>query len=738
MSAMKVLGKARIANLENAAQKLPITNKSLPYNAAQLQNIAQACGLAKSGPKLQVSQRIQYGLRTYHPVTPDMRLLSIDLGIKNFAYSLLVPADLEKIDDAKAGEPESESKPFDLSPESWLAGDGVAGDTAAFFNALAGDEGAVGSDEDAVGGDKATYFNTVKVGDWFSETDKYAKRPKFEEQRRKEMGNGTRRLLPPSRLRPYELHAWSHLSLRQWMDDNRDGRMANVHSEEFSPAAVAAVALRLIEERFLPLKPTHILIERQRFRNSGSATVFEWTVRVNMLEAMLYAALEALRRSGRWDGVVVPVPPKRVSTYIAEGFERLEIQEDPIKLKMARYKWEVDEAYVHSIHTFKDRDMPDSEDPEAELPAEAEADDEMLAGLKQVDVKESTEVDGKKKRIMAVRNWIHNNQTVRLMNGEVAAIAELFDKLAAKAAKHSEHKLLTVTQRRVLLGAGASGKISERKQAIADVTLKVDDLSDSLAQGIVWMEWQKNIEYLIKTKQWARPLIENGRVEEEPEKDAKEQAEEVEESEEEGGVERQSASQLAQKLKTSGKTTVALPLTRKGRWQAKRVEMELKKVEKARAKKQKELEQLKPTDPLGELEILARAFNKPPKERRGPKTTEERQRDTMADLKRRRKEKIESAMRAKLQMKAVAEKQKEAAAEKQREAKAENKAKAEKQREAKAEKQKAKAEKQKEAKAEKLKKLEKLKSDDPLVELEIMAAAMNKPSRNRRNQKASF
>lgn len=66
-------------------------------------------------------------------------------------------------------------------------------------------------------------------------------------------------------------------------------------NEQFTPANLASIANHLATNVLLPLKPTHILIERQRFRSGGGSAVLEWTLRVNTLESMFFAVFECLR-----------------------------------------------------------------------------------------------------------------------------------------------------------------------------------------------------------------------------------------------------------------------------------------------------------------------------------------------------------------------------------------------------------------------------------------------------------
>ena len=85
--------------------------------------------------------------------------------------------------------------------------------------------------------------------------------------------------------------------------------------EAFDPATFSQHAYDLVNTLLDDLKPTHILIERQRFRSMGGSAVQEWTLRVNMFEAMIYAVLKTLSERGYWRGVVHPIAPSKVSNF---------------------------------------------------------------------------------------------------------------------------------------------------------------------------------------------------------------------------------------------------------------------------------------------------------------------------------------------------------------------------------------------------------------------------------------
>jgi cruciform cutting endonuclease 1 len=53
----------------------------------------------------------------------------------------------------------------------------------------------------------------------------------------------------------------------------------------------------------------------------GSKHILEWTVRVNMLEAVIYGILCALKEEGIWDGEVLAIAPGKVGPFWIEDGE---------------------------------------------------------------------------------------------------------------------------------------------------------------------------------------------------------------------------------------------------------------------------------------------------------------------------------------------------------------------------------------------------------------------------------
>jgi cruciform cutting endonuclease 1 len=108
-------------------------------------------------------------------------------------------------------------------------------------------------------------------------------------------------------------------------DLNADGDGAGI----FSPSAMSTVACRLVQEVFMPLRPSVVLIEQQRFRSGGASAITEWTVRVNMLEAMLWALFRALKTvehqsTSQAQPELYAVSPSRVASFWLPGLRKVE------------------------------------------------------------------------------------------------------------------------------------------------------------------------------------------------------------------------------------------------------------------------------------------------------------------------------------------------------------------------------------------------------------------------------
>ncbi|GAW13127.1 hypothetical protein ANO14919_025050 [Xylariales sp. No.14919] len=350
----------------------------LSLKAAQLKRLSFLCGLPVGGRKEELIARLTAANNT--PPPPPARsssgpvVLSIDLGIRNLAFSLLTPATPSTLASRKAG---TKSKKQSSANQS----------------------------------------------------------------------------LPLLYTRPptIKLHAWQRLSL---LDGTINGSAQNgdVNASDvdpltgaFTPAALAKTANAFLQETVLQLKPlpTHILIERQRWRSGGAAAVQEWTLRVNTLEAMLHASLRTLRDLRAWKGEVVSVRPELAGPF------------------------------------FLDADKLDTGDAAQNKVVKGDKID--ASGTKSKGKRKSS-AEAKKLKIDLLGHWIgQGDLVVGPSNVEAGHMLEAY--------------------RDVFQGikSGKSKRIvGEREAEKKPVTLdkKLDDLTDSLLQGMAWLRWQENLALL--------------------------------------------------------------------------------------------------------------------------------------------------------------------------------------------------------------------------------------------------
>jgi len=112
------------------------------------------------------------------------------------------------------------------------------------------------------------------------------------------------------------VHEWTRLAIasKRGVKDFEDPKS----KEAFDPATYSQYAYDLVTSLLKDqpaTRPTHILIERQRFRSMGGSSVQEWTLRVNMFEAMIYAVLKTFSEQLDWNGTVHPIMPAKVSKF---------------------------------------------------------------------------------------------------------------------------------------------------------------------------------------------------------------------------------------------------------------------------------------------------------------------------------------------------------------------------------------------------------------------------------------
>jgi cruciform cutting endonuclease 1 len=113
---------------------------------------------------------------------------------------------------------------------------------------------------------------------------------------------------------PPEIISWKRIAVSEKPPPE------SVEKESFEPLHFAPKALEVIMSALAECDPETILIERQRSRSGGAPIVQEWTLRVNMLEAMFHAILFTLQQRLSLDWTVYSVSPKQTAMYWLRGW----------------------------------------------------------------------------------------------------------------------------------------------------------------------------------------------------------------------------------------------------------------------------------------------------------------------------------------------------------------------------------------------------------------------------------
>ena len=139
---------------------------------------------------------------------------------------------------------------------------------------------------------------------------------------------------PPSSSVPVKITGWERLAVCERPDPS-----SPTDSESFAPIDLAAKAYTLIKQSLEKYDPHTILIERQRYRSSGGTSILEWTLRVNMLEAMFHAVLYSLSEQRVHPNFVVhSVSPRSVTQFwLADIEEKLNSRQTKLaKIEVAK------------------------------------------------------------------------------------------------------------------------------------------------------------------------------------------------------------------------------------------------------------------------------------------------------------------------------------------------------------------------------------------------------------------
>jgi len=302
---------------------------------------------------------------------------------------------------------------------------------------------------------------------------------------------------------PVHLHAWNRLDLTaavqsfgarssplrpepsssplediiaETQPSKKDQQEDTLPDDMFSPARLSLVTAHLVRTLLLPLRPTHVLIERQRFRTGGNAAVSEWTLRVGALEAMIHATLgtyrdilkdnQALSTAGSGKGLPTAqgsVTGGESALSLAAGLESVS---SVVPKQVA--------AYVFPVAG------------------------ENTASAVEEDVDGEGDETKKKKKISTYAAL--KKEKINMLGSLLAPEAGMVTPVTKQAEEMIEGYLGGWEWRKMSRKEKAKkrkdGEVGENEEKWTQE--KLDDLSDAVLQGLVWLQWQRNLEEIVR------------------------------------------------------------------------------------------------------------------------------------------------------------------------------------------------------------------------------------------------
>jgi cruciform cutting endonuclease 1 len=239
--------------------------------------------------------------------------------------------------------------------------------------------------------------------------------------------------------------------------------------DPYSLPVLSRTACRFVRDIILSAEPDIILIERQRWRSASSTAIQQWTVRVNTVEAMLWAILETISKEGqthlssrkgvmeRRNYEVFAVDPKRVGQYWLEQHAKAVHGKSALALGL--------------------EDLVDEEDGKGtnKLPrSKAE----------------------KKAKIALLRSWLSAEPASTAQSTPVSAPMISFgfgpDAALAREALCSPKASKPKKKKKKTKGSDGEVKASEDGDVKEKDMTKLDDITDCCLQVAAWVAWESN------------------------------------------------------------------------------------------------------------------------------------------------------------------------------------------------------------------------------------------------------
>jgi len=229
------------------------------------------------------------------------------------------------------------------------------------------------------------------------------------------------------------------------VQERENEKEANTMSEIYTPDFYAQNAYAFLTTLMEKYQPTHILIERQRFRSASGAAVQEWSLRVGVFEGVLYAVLYTLARQRRLG--LSSYEPVFFSGFFGSG-NPVDFGPGPV---------------VHGI------------EPSRVLRYWSER-----VGFKSFSLEgkeKKTAKDVKKVKIDLAGHWLDPEHPITGENDEDGDLST--DLIVGEDVGLNETLRAYLAKWHKKRGKGKGKDIG-----------KLDDLADCLVQGVTWLEWQ--------------------------------------------------------------------------------------------------------------------------------------------------------------------------------------------------------------------------------------------------------
>lgn len=237
--------------------------------------------------------------------------------------------------------------------------------------------------------------------------------------------------------------------------------------DPYSLSVLSSTAYDLVKHTILAGAPDIILIEKQRWRSGGGSAIQQWTVRVNTLEGMLWAALETILGE-RYNTPAKDQNQPPMKPYVVSAV-------DP--KRVGQYWLQQDAQATEKVGEVADE----------------EVDENGLSTEKKLTRSKAE----KKAKINLLRSWLSSNPASTAPSSSTATpvITFKFNSSAEHVRQALRLPSKTVRGKKKPKSdneGGGSVKATASEGAKDPDLKKLDDVTDCFLQAAAWVSWESN------------------------------------------------------------------------------------------------------------------------------------------------------------------------------------------------------------------------------------------------------